>query len=249
MKRFLYMLLLCICLILFYQSAEASSQVVVEEYNHQEDFIDLTYPHFDGMINQDAQEKMNSTIEADINNYIQNLQDRKGIEEERGNFKEGSYGRARYDVHYNDGNVISISIYKNYFFVGDAHNVPYLDTFTFDLKTGDVIPFQKIFKWDNNSRNYVYNAILKQLSGQNYMSQISPASGSFPLSKDYNYVYEKLTKKLSDADYIPNYYLNSKDKCVFVFQKYEIAAGVHSIVQFEVTMPERLENEQSKDLF
>lgn len=203
--------------------SEASPRVIVDQYDYQEDFITIAYPHFDGMDNREAQDKMNALVEEQVYKFI--------AEAHKGGdcLKEYNANRAhefqpvaqlKYKVWYNDENLLSITM-SGYEFFGGAHGMSYMTGYTFNLETGKVIPYDGMFKWDTKSRELAHNSIMKQVEERKIF-----------LFKEGNQT--NLAKMINDPGYVPNYYLVEKDKPVVVFQQYEIAPYAAGILQFQL---------------
>lgn len=212
------------CLLLLSGPAsEASPKVIVDQYDYQEDFITIAYPHFDGMDNQEAQDKMNAMVETQVYKFIAAAQ-RGGdsVKEYNRNSTHAFHpvAQLKYKVWYNDENLLSITM-SGYEFFGGAHGMSYMTGYTFNLETGEVIPYNDRFKWDDQAREFAYRNIMKQVEERKIF-----------LFKEGTQT--TLHKRINDPDYIPNYYLAEKDKPVILFQQYEIAPYAAGILQFNL---------------
>jgi hypothetical protein len=202
------------------QSTEASPRVIVDQYEYQEDCISIAYPHFDGMVNEEVQDKMNAMIENLVENYIDEAQ--RDIE------KASQYNthyfrpvvQLNYKVWHNNDDLLSITL-SSYRFFGGAHGMSALIGYTFNLQTGSVIPYNDLFLWDGQSRELAYNTILQQVNDRKIF-----------LFKEGD--QSLLVKKIKNPDYIPNFYLVEKDNPVIIFEQYEIAPYAAGILRFQL---------------
>ena len=235
MKRLVMMVIVFFSWLCFYPlTIEAAPKVVIETYDYEEDHVHIQYPHFDGMTDNAVQGEMNSSMEALVNDYASGM--RNIIEEEngRGRSTENYSAKMEYGVHFNDNNVLSLTVHEMQFTGGNTWQQKHLG-YTFDLRTGKVLSFTDLYKWDYDSRNYVYKQILKQVRDQT--GTLNQIYGK-PLTVEE--INGGLTKSLSNEQYVPTYYLTAPDKCVFIFQKYEIAGGFRGMLAFEVSIPQMM---------
>lgn len=219
-NNILFLALFCEVVFLGLPVAEASSGVIVDQYDYQDGGITVSYPHFDGMINQSAQDKMNETMETLVEQFINDANTR--IEDaKRYNMHEfRSEVRLNYKVWYNDNGIVSVTL-NSYKFFGGAHGMSDLQGYTFNLQSGEAIPYADIFNWDSGSRNLAYNRIMNQVNDRKLFLFTAGQQN-------------KLASKLQDPDYVPNYYLIDKDKAVIIFSQGEIAASAAGVLQFNI---------------
>lgn len=202
------------------QITEASPGVIVDQYDYQEDCITIAYPHFDGMVNQEAQDNMNAMMENLVETYIADA--RRSVEE-ASQYSTHSFrpvAQLNYKVWHNDEDLLSITL-SLYQYLGGAHGMSALTGYTFNLETGAVIPYTERFSWDAASREKAYDTIMKQVEERKIY-----------LFKKNN--QSDLEVKFKNPSYIPNYYLVAKDKPIIIFQQYEIAPYAAGILQFNV---------------
>lgn len=200
------------------RSTEASPEVIVDQYDYQADCVTIAYPHFDGMLDEAAQDKMNNAIENVVEQFIEAAQRRIDNAKQDNTHYFRPVVQLNYKVWYNDDGVLSITL-NSYEFFGGAHGMSTLTGYTFNLQSGDAIPYQDLFEWNSNSREFAYHKIMEQVTERKIFL--------FP-EEDQN----KVAKKLRDPAYSPNYYLTDKDKPVIIFQQYEIAPYAAGILQF-----------------
>jgi hypothetical protein len=200
--------------------AEASPGVIVDQYDYQDGEITISYPHFDGVINQAAQDKLNEAMETLVEQIIDDAHTRIENAKQYNTHEFSSEVRLNYKVWYNDENIVSVTL-KSYKFFGGAHGMSGLMGYTFNLQSGEVVPYADIFKWDSDSRKLAYSRIINQVNDRKLF-----------LFTDGQ--QNKLASKLQDPDYEPNYYLADKDKAVIIFSQGEIAASAAGVLQFNM---------------
>lgn len=200
--------------------AEASPGVIVDQYDYQDGGITISYPHFDGMANQNAQDKMNAAMETLVEQFINDANTRIEDAKRYNTHEFRSEVRLNYKVWYNDEGIVSVTL-NSYQFFGGAHGMSGSQGYTFNLQSGEPVPYADIFKWDSDSRNLAYNRIMNQVNDRKLF-----------LFTDGQ--QNKLASKLQDLDYVLNYYLTDKDKAVIIFQQGEIAASAAGVLQFNM---------------
>jgi len=131
--------------------AEASN-VLVYKYEYKEGKFDIEYPHFDGMINKVAQEKINGVIQERVDQFIKGNQDSEFT----------TTAKMKYEVHLNEGNLLSFSI-NSYIYSGGAHGSASLAGYTFDLSTGERYSFKDRFNFDRAGRDNINRIIAQQI--------------------------------------------------------------------------------------
>ncbi|MDU2063293.1 MAG: DUF4163 domain-containing protein [Sporomusaceae bacterium] len=227
LHRRVTVLLLALCfgtyLLLTNTQFVSASGVLVETYDYQGDYITMTYPHFDGMTNQNSQEKMNKYIEdAVVNSFINGIQNTVNDLSSRGFMKDSYGGKMTYKVQYIDDDFASLTIETRKDF-GGAHPMRYTTGYTFNLKTGDLVPFPQIIRWDAQCRQVIYDNIVQNAKDRNL----------FLYPREYPTNVAKMV--LENARYVPNYCLTGKGKFTVIFQPYDIAPYSSGTLFFEMT--------------
>lgn len=201
-------------------AVQANPGVIVDQYDYQEDNMAIAYPHFDGMLKESAQTKMNDAIETIVEKFVADAHTRI----ERANQDNTHYFRPeaqlKYKVWYNAEGLVSITL-NTYEFYGGAHGMSTLTGYTFNLKTGEIIPYDDLFKWDADSREIAYQKMRKQVNERKIFL--------FPEGQQ-----NRLFIRINEPDYMPNYYLTEQDQAVIIFQQYEVAPYAAGILQFKM---------------
>lgn len=155
---------------------------------------EVTYPIVSIEDNASAQE----TINADLDSYLEQL---------RGEFQSGQYYKCteRYTVHYEDNDVLSISIYQLRLPYGANGNHSNSFDLVYDKHSGARIPLD----------NYVHVTVDDLAE---YKWAHSYTQGGKPLTYD--------EMKFSNFKSVPeNYYLIGGGGVCIVFQPYQLAYG------------------------
>ena len=219
-NNLLLLVIFCGGMFFFGGVAEASSGAIVDQYDYQDGEITISYPHFDGMVNQAAQDKMNETVETLTEQFIDDAYTRIEDAKQHKTHEFSSEVQLNYKVWYNDENIVSV-VLNSYKFFGGAHGMSDLIGYTFNLQNGEVVPYTDIFKWDSDSRNLAYSCIMNKVNERNLVLFTEGQQN-------------KLALKLQNSDYVPNYYLADKDKAVIIFSQGEIAASAAGVLQFNM---------------
>lgn len=150
----------------------ANTDGMIEEYNYKTDVIDISYPHFAGMNNTAAQERINKEFEEMAAKFIKN------------NSNEMTRSAViRYKVHYFSKELVSITVIQ-YTYTGGAHGTSFRENYTYDLKTGVRYKFSDLFQFDTPAREDIDKQIASQIKERNIQT-FSPFSGL----KDNPYFY------------------------------------------------------------
>lgn len=142
----------------------ANTDGMIEEYKYKTDIMDISYPHFSGMNNTAAQEKINKEIEAMTAEFIKNNSNemtRSGV--------------IRYKVHSFSKELVSINVTK-YTYTGGAHGASFRENYTYNLKTGARYKFSDLFQFDTPARDAINKQITSQIKERNIQT-FSPFSG------------------------------------------------------------------------
>lgn len=144
------------------QINEASVGATIEEYQYKTGAFDLSYPHFSGMDNFEAQDKINKEIEAVVAKFI-----------EDNNNTMTTTAVIKYKVNYLSQDLASVTVTK-YTYTGGAHGASFMEGYTYDLKTGLKYGFSDLFQFDSTA----IADINKQITDQIKERQI-PTFGPF----------------------------------------------------------------------
>ncbi|MDF2934635.1 MAG: copper amine oxidase protein [Paenibacillaceae bacterium] len=124
----------------------------------------IQYPQIAGFADSAVQDKVNKTIQAEVNRIAE--ASRKDLE------KAGDSGRSvpnGYTVHYfvtqNSGGKLSLYL-QSYLYTGGAHGMPARVPLTFDLSTGDTLTLQQAA-----GNNPDYAAVINKLVKEEFANQ------------------------------------------------------------------------------
>ncbi|MCE5285554.1 MAG: DUF4163 domain-containing protein [Pelosinus sp.] len=231
-KKLLFFLLALIVFSLNLSIIEASPRAIVEPYDYQEDYITANYPHLDGMANQEVQTKMNYFIEGIVNTFIAESQKGKSVASDHGELSDYCHANLKYEVQYNNDNLLSLTIYKDVYlgsYFSGAHGHMYLYGYTFNLDTGNTVPFSNFVNLNTENRKAILNDIFNQ--AQERKIRLLFKSSFKPIIPG-----NLLADKILDSNYTFNYYLVSKDKSMIIFEPYEAASFAEGILKFSVNL-------------
>lgn len=136
---------------------------VIDETTDKLEFK-LQYPQVNGLADTAVQDKINGTIQAEVNRIAE--ASRKDLE------KAGDSGRSvpnGYTVHYfitqNSGGKLSLYL-QSYLYTGGAHGMPARVPLTFDLAKGDTLTLQQ-----TAGNNPDYAAVINKLVKEEFTKQ------------------------------------------------------------------------------
>lgn len=129
--------------------------------------------------NTEVERYINSCIRKDINEFINH----KRQEIQLGKNKKDINILINYDVSFEDGNLINLIIYKN---INDNEKNFILekDSYVFDLKTGQRIYLDNLFKENSNYKEIIKNYIYDYIDKKN----ISINKDKIKINKDTKYI-------------------------------------------------------------
>lgn len=208
--------------------------VVITPKSYQEDTksyrLQATIPQISTEKYSIYAKKINDTISKEMEDTLDSAKDRSKKYHEAylaTDGKESDYRPVNihmdYDVKYNTGGIVSLSIYKTET-IGSAYDVAYF--YNFDLENQKGITLKDFYGEDY--KRIIDEQIMKQIK-----ERVTQEGA----------VYFEGFKGIKDDQ---AFYINEKGNPVIVFNKYEIAPGSMGMQSFEIVHPAKLLKLESK---
>lgn len=186
--------------------------------------VDVKYPEYSEVQNKELGEKINKRIQEKIKKDIAELtKESEQLQKDLAGMKDYEARPYDYVVTYsqkaNAFGIISIKM-DYYYYTGGAHGNTISEVLNYDMKTGEEVSFDKLFKKEGY-RQYIEAKIKEKTDELNKKIREENKIEE----KDYSvYNFEKLPEK-------PSYYLDG-EKLVIVFGQYEIAPYSEGMPEF-----------------
>lgn len=179
---------------------------------------DLQVPVIKGWNNKKAEAAINSKFLSIVSKFKKEMElaaQEAKKEQESLDYSVGKYQAiTKGKVLYNKNDLLAISL-TYYQYTGGAHGISYQEVFNIDLRTGNILNLQDIFKPGSNYKKIINREIKSQISKK--------PEGFFPEGEGG---FQTISDKQSFL---------LKDNClVFYFQPYEIACYAAGIVEFKI---------------
>ncbi|NLY70698.1 MAG: DUF3298 and DUF4163 domain-containing protein, partial [Clostridiales bacterium] len=197
------------CLVGCGDGSSSKLKIKTEEITKSEDFleIDMKIPSLSGF---PGAEELNNAIDEKVRASIKEVED-AAAELERMN-REGFKASLNANYQYfHNGDIVSLWIYMDNY-TGGAHGMYWLDSYTFNVATGELYSFKDLFKEDSNGFDQIVAKIMKEVEDDDIY---------FDTAKD------------TVASYEGNFnFLINGDELVVYFPLYDIAPYVAGIRSF-----------------
>lgn len=183
---------------------------------------DITSPKIEGLLDKELENKLNREFKDNADALIAAYEkDVKELKKEFGDQTIHMGVKSDYIIKTDNENYLSLDVY----ILNVAGSSSTKHTFyTVDKKTGKLVTLKSLFK---DNADYI-TPISEYIRGE--MKRINDEeNGTFSLEKnEFNFdIFEKIK---SDQ----NFYINSDNKLVICFDKYEVAAGVQGSPEFVI---------------
>lgn len=169
----------------------------------QKPHLEIYYPAITGFSNRQIENKVNSAILKNINELI-SIQ---GYSETADMQMQGSY-----EIKTNERNILSLTLIND-MYSGGAHSYTIIKPLTFDMKTGNLVAFEDLFKEGSLYTETLSAIVSKQIKERNI-----PLLGGF--------------------DRIPDnqeYYIADKS-LVLLYQLYTLAPYAQGFLAFPISL-------------
>ncbi|MBM7871166.1 hypothetical protein JOC70_002664 [Clostridium pascui] len=186
--------------------------------NYKEDYIevDLNIPTLNNLKDKNIQDKINKYILNsiyDLKNKIEKL----AKTDMDNNILTSPYNvQTNYDVHYANASFLSLTI-MYYEYTGGAHGISYKLPYNLNLKTGENVTLEKLFKPTTNYIDLINKEIQLQIDKKNSVP------GAIPITE---------FKTISNTQ---PFYIDGSNLVIY-FQPYEIGPYVLGIQEFTIPL-------------
>lgn len=179
---------------------------------------DFQVPVIKGWQNKKAEAEINNKFFKVVSNFKKEME--LVAQEAKKGHESLGYPTGKYQaitegkVLYNKNDLLAISL--NYYqYTGGAHGISYQEVFNIDLRSGNILSLQDIFKPGSNYKRIIDREIKHQIS-RNPENFFPEGEGGF----------QTISNKQS--------FLLKDNYLIFYFQPYEIACYAAGIVEFKI---------------
>lgn len=193
-------------------------KISTTKINYKKDYIevDLNIPTLDNLEDKNIQDKINKYILnsiCDLKNRTEGL----GKTDIDNNILVRPYTvQTTYDVHYSNSSFLSLTI-MYYEYTGGAHGISYKIPYNLNLKTGENITLEKLFKPSTNYMQLINKEIQLQIDKKNSVP------GSIPITE------------FKTVNSTQPFYIDGSNLIIY-FQPYEIGPYVLGIQEFPIPL-------------
>lgn len=186
--------------------------------NYKEDYIevDLNIPTLDNLKDKNIEDKINIYILNSIYDLKNKTEKLAKTDTSNNNLVSPYIVQTTYDTHYTSFSFLSLTI-MYYEYTGGAHGISYKLPYNFNLKTGENVTLEKLFKPTTNYIDLINKEIQLQIDKKNSVP------GSIPITE---------FKTISSTQL---FYIDGSNLVIY-FQPYEIGPYVLGIQEFTIPL-------------
>ncbi len=183
--------------------------------------IDLEYPKLTGLRDTNIQNSINAGITKDVDASVSNF--KSILEPSIADLPDVKNGLTmRYKETYLSPAILSIELESSTYTIGSAHDSTFVDTLTYDMRTGKEVGLKDLFKPGSDYLAIISTYAIKDIARQ---LQIDP--------KDAEGMQEIQSGAAPVASNYKNF-LIAKDGLIIVFDRYQVAPGAAGTPQVVV---------------
>ncbi|WP_027623066.1 PdaC/SigV domain-containing protein [Clostridium lundense] len=176
--------------------------------------VDIKIPVINGLKDKKVQDKINVDLEKASMEYKSTVESEAEFAKKEGYFNNNFSIHSDYKIHYNKGNLLSITI-SSYIYTGGAHGMTYVTNFNIDTKSGENVSLKDFFSPNENYVDIINKAVRDKIA-------------STP-----NYYFEDIVQRFKGILPDQPFYIEN-DNVVVYFGLYELAPYAAGIQEFKV---------------
>lgn len=180
--------------------------------------IELSMPRFNYLKDKAFQDELNSKIETNVRNFVQQVRD-IATQDAAGGVQRMPYeANVTTEVRYQTNEFVSLIVYY-YQFTGGAHGITTFDTYNVDLKNCKIVTLADVIK--KSEERIIKDSIIKQIE-----------------ERKEEFFEEDAKQLVTNEDLSKRPFIIEKDGIVFKYNHYEIAPYSTGMPEFKITWNE-----------